>query len=173
MRSLLYEVSPTDPLTLGSGTVLLLTVALVACYIPARRATQTEPMVAFARNATEALDTVLLGVPLRAGDEIVCSTHDYYAMLDALEQRRARDGVVLRMLNRQCPRHHSTRLPRCTRPRSDRDAPRAAHASAWPWREIRKRNRSDAETHVALTPSVAARIPTSRSSRRRPRAPHQ
>jgi len=46
MQSLLYEVSPTDPLTLGSGTVLLLTVALVSCYIPARRATRTDPMVA-------------------------------------------------------------------------------------------------------------------------------
>ena len=46
MRSLLYEVSPTDPLTLGSGTLLLLTVALVACYIPARRAAKTDPMVA-------------------------------------------------------------------------------------------------------------------------------
>src|SRR5215471_8073010 len=46
MQSLLYEVSPTDPLTLGSGTVLLLTVALVSCYIPARRATRTDPMAA-------------------------------------------------------------------------------------------------------------------------------
>jgi putative ABC transport system permease protein len=46
MQSLLYEVSPTDPLTLGSGTILLLTVALVSCYIPARRATRTDPMAA-------------------------------------------------------------------------------------------------------------------------------
>jgi putative ABC transport system permease protein len=46
MQSLLYEVSPTDPLTLGSGAILLLTVALVSCYIPARRATRTDPMVA-------------------------------------------------------------------------------------------------------------------------------
>ena len=59
--------------------------------------------LAFVRNATEALDTVLLGVPLRAGDEIVCSTHDYYAMLDALEQRRARDGVVLRVVRPPVP----------------------------------------------------------------------
>jgi hypothetical protein len=59
--------------------------------------------IALVRNATEALDTVLLGVPLRAGDEVVCSTHDYYAMLDALQQRRARDGVVLRMLQPPAP----------------------------------------------------------------------
>lgn len=59
--------------------------------------------IAIVRNATEALDTVLLGVPLTAGDEVVCSAHDYYAMLDALEQRRARDGVVLRMLKPPVP----------------------------------------------------------------------
>lgn len=59
--------------------------------------------IAMVRNATEALDTVLLGIPLRAGDEIVCSAHDYYAMLDALEQRRARDGVVLRMIRPPVP----------------------------------------------------------------------
>lgn len=59
--------------------------------------------VALVRNATEALDTVLLGVPLGAGDEIVCSTHDYYAMLDALEQRQARDGVVLRFVQPPVP----------------------------------------------------------------------
>ncbi|MFN2456481.1 MAG: aminotransferase class V-fold PLP-dependent enzyme, partial [Pyrinomonadaceae bacterium] len=54
--------------------------------------------IALVRNATEALNTVLLGLPLNTGDEIVCSAHDYFAMLDALEQRRARDGVVLRMI---------------------------------------------------------------------------
>jgi isopenicillin-N epimerase len=59
--------------------------------------------IALVRNATEALDTVLLGLPLAAGDEIVCSAHDYYAMLDALEQRRARDGVVLRMVRPPVP----------------------------------------------------------------------
>jgi selenocysteine lyase/cysteine desulfurase len=59
--------------------------------------------IALVRNATEALDTVLLGIPLREGDEIVCSAHDYYAMLDALDQRRARDGVVLRMIRPPVP----------------------------------------------------------------------
>lgn len=59
--------------------------------------------IALVRNATEALDTVLLGLPLRAGDEVVCSPHDYYAMLDALEQRRDRDGIVLRMVELPVP----------------------------------------------------------------------
>lgn len=59
--------------------------------------------IAIVRNATEALNTVLLGLPLRTGDEIVCSAHDYFAMLDALEQRRARDGVVLRMVHPPVP----------------------------------------------------------------------
>lgn len=59
--------------------------------------------LALVRNATEALDNVLLGLPLKAGDEVVCSPHDYYAMLDALEQRRARDGIVLRMIKPSLP----------------------------------------------------------------------
>lgn len=59
--------------------------------------------IALVRNATEALNTVLLGLPLRAGDEVVCSAHDYYAMLDALEQRRDRDGIVLRMVRPPLP----------------------------------------------------------------------
>ncbi len=59
--------------------------------------------IALVRNATEALNTVLLGIPLNTGDEIVCSAHDYFAMLDALEQRRARDGVVLRMIRPPLP----------------------------------------------------------------------
>lgn len=59
--------------------------------------------IALVRNATEALDTVLLGLPLSQGDEVVCSAHDYWAMLDALEQRRARDGIVLRMIRPPVP----------------------------------------------------------------------
>ncbi|HEX6574100.1 MAG TPA: aminotransferase class V-fold PLP-dependent enzyme [Gemmatimonadaceae bacterium] len=59
--------------------------------------------IALLRNATEALDNVLLGYKLNAGDEIVCSKHDYYAMLDALEQRKARDGVVLKIIEPTIP----------------------------------------------------------------------
>jgi putative ABC transport system permease protein len=46
IQSLLYEVSPLDPITLGSVTVLLLTAVLSACYLPARRATRVDPMTA-------------------------------------------------------------------------------------------------------------------------------
>jgi predicted permease len=44
--SLLYELKPNDPLTLVGATLLLAVVALVAGYLPARRAAQVEPMVA-------------------------------------------------------------------------------------------------------------------------------
>jgi putative ABC transport system permease protein len=46
MRSLIFDVNPTDPATFGGVALLLLTVALAACYIPARRAANTDPMVA-------------------------------------------------------------------------------------------------------------------------------
>jgi len=45
-QSLLYEVSPTDPLTFASVLLLLFSVSLAASYLPARRALRVDPMVA-------------------------------------------------------------------------------------------------------------------------------
>jgi putative ABC transport system permease protein len=46
LRGMLYGVSPTDPLTFAGVSIVLLSVAFLACLIPARRATRVDPIIA-------------------------------------------------------------------------------------------------------------------------------
>lgn len=51
--------------------------------------------VAINRNATEALNTIIFGLPLEAGDEVVLSKYDYPNMINAWKQRELRDKIKL------------------------------------------------------------------------------
>ena len=46
LRGFLFSVTPTDPLAIGGAALLMLTIAAVACYIPARRAAGEDPVQA-------------------------------------------------------------------------------------------------------------------------------
>jgi selenocysteine lyase/cysteine desulfurase len=61
----------------------------------ARLAGVSHDELAICRNSTEALNTVIFGLPLKAGDEVVVSTYDYPNMANAWAQREMRDGVKL------------------------------------------------------------------------------
>ena len=50
MTSLLFEVSPGDPMTFGIVSAVLMSIALLACYFPARRAARIDPLIALRRE---------------------------------------------------------------------------------------------------------------------------
>ncbi|AKD55385.1 aminotransferase class V-fold PLP-dependent enzyme [Spirosoma radiotolerans] len=59
--------------------------------------------IAINRNATEGLNTVIFGLNMKAGDEVVLTKQDYPNMLNAWKQREKRDGVKLVYLNLDLP----------------------------------------------------------------------
>jgi selenocysteine lyase/cysteine desulfurase len=55
------------------------------------------------RNTTEALGTVVFGLNLKKGDEVVLSKYDYPNMMNALKQREQRDGIILKWVDLEMP----------------------------------------------------------------------
>jgi selenocysteine lyase/cysteine desulfurase len=63
----------------------------------------SEQEIALQRNATEALETVIFGLTLKAGDEVVLSKQDYPSIINAWKQRELRDGIKLVWVNLVLP----------------------------------------------------------------------
>lgn len=59
--------------------------------------------IAINRNASEGLETVIFGLPLKAGDEIVAARQDYPNVVNALKQREQRDGIRVAWINLNLP----------------------------------------------------------------------
>ena len=59
--------------------------------------------IAINRNATEALNTIIFGLPLQKGDEVIGMKYDYPNMMSAWRQRQLRDGIVYKQLSFDFP----------------------------------------------------------------------
>ena len=59
--------------------------------------------VAINRNTTEAMDVVIYGLDLKAGDEVVLTLQDYPNVINAWKMREKRDGIILRFANLSLP----------------------------------------------------------------------
>src|ERR1700694_867688 len=58
---------------------------------------------AITRNASESLETLLLGLDLKSGDEVLTTTQDYGRMLTTLRQREKREGLKLKLIQIPVP----------------------------------------------------------------------
>jgi len=59
--------------------------------------------IAINRNSTEGLNTIIFGLNLKAGDEVVLSNYDYPNMMNAWKQREKRDGIKLVWIDLKLP----------------------------------------------------------------------
>ena len=59
--------------------------------------------IAINRNSSEGLETVIFGLQLKPGDEIVASKQDYPNMVNAWKQREIRDGIKIKWINLELP----------------------------------------------------------------------
>src|SRR5512143_3813143 len=59
--------------------------------------------IAITRNASESLENLICGYPLRSGDEVLTTTQDYPRMLTTLRQREAREGIQLSLIKIPTP----------------------------------------------------------------------
>ena len=59
--------------------------------------------MAITRNASEAMETLTLGIDLKPGDEVVVSNQNYPRMITTWEQRARRDGIVLKQVSFRVP----------------------------------------------------------------------
>ncbi|HTV13927.1 MAG TPA: aminotransferase class V-fold PLP-dependent enzyme [Acidobacteriaceae bacterium] len=59
--------------------------------------------IAIDRNSTEALNTIIYGIPLQAGDEVIGTKQDYPHMIEAYRQRTERDGIVYKQISFDFP----------------------------------------------------------------------
>lgn len=59
--------------------------------------------IAINRNSSEGLETVIFGMQLKAGDEVVASKQDYPNMINAYKQREKRDGIKVKWINLELP----------------------------------------------------------------------
>jgi len=68
--------------------------------------------IAINRNSSEALETVIFGLNLKKGDEVVLARQDYPNMINAWKQREKRDGIVLRWVDLDLPSEDEAYLTR-------------------------------------------------------------
>lgn len=68
--------------------------------------------IAINRNSSEGLETIIFGLPLKAGDEVVAARQDYPNVVNAWKQREIRDGIKVNWINLELPSEDESYLVR-------------------------------------------------------------